>query len=286
MSDVISLQAPAKINLTLEILGRRTDGYHNLSSVVQAVGLYDTLSFQALPGSEIVVECDEPALAAPQSNLVWRATRLIQQVRSVPLGARITLEKNIPLAAGLGGGSSDAAATLLGLNELWNLGLQMGELQNLAGVLGSDVAFFLHGGTALISGRGEQVIPLRPLAGGLFVLVTPPLELPDKTATVYLMLRSYEYTKGVLTEQLVATLALGQMPPPTLLYNGLEDAVFRAFEPLDAIRQQIGAAGGEFVRVTGAGPSLYVYYADEAPARTLYAALKNEGLPVHLLSPV
>src|SRR3954453_9173757 len=145
MTSALSIEAPAKINLTLEILGRRTDGYHNLASVVQAVGLYDTLTFEARAGGEIVVESDEPALdEARQTNLVWRAARLLQQVRSTtPLGAYILLEKRIPLAAGLGGGSSDGAATLRGLNQLWNLGLQPAELQNLAAVLGSDVAFFL-----------------------------------------------------------------------------------------------------------------------------------------------
>src|SRR5689334_14634638 len=123
MMDSLSLEAPAKINLTLEILGRRADGYHEIRSVAQAVDLYDTLTFTARPGSEVAVECDDPDLAAaPQQNLVWRAARLLQQVRSTPLGAQITLEKRIPLAAGRGGGSSDAAATLLGLNQLWGLG--------------------------------------------------------------------------------------------------------------------------------------------------------------------
>src|SRR5207253_6693160 len=130
-------QVPAKINLTLEILGRRPDGYHNLASVVQAVSLYDTLTFTPAAGDAVVLECSDPALGAmPQANLVWRAARLLQQVRRVGRGVRITLEKRIPLAAGLGGGSSDAAATLRALNQLWDLSLQPGELQNLAGLLG------------------------------------------------------------------------------------------------------------------------------------------------------
>ena len=287
MPSPLRLQAPAKINLTLEVLGRRTDGYHEITSVVQAVSLYDTLTFTATAGGTITVECADPALAAqPQANLVWRAARLLQQARSVPGGARITLEKGIPLAAGLGGGSSDAAATLQGLNTLWGLDLAPAELHNVASLLGSDVPFFLQGGTALIAGRGEQVTPLRPLAGGWFVLVTPPLVVPDKTALVYSLLRPYEYTKGVITGRLAAALATGQLPPPTLFYNGMEDASFRAFEALDEVRQQIGAAGGDAVRLTGAGPSLYMYFAAEEPAQALAAALAAVGLPVHLVQPV
>ena len=183
MPDTFTLTAPAKLNLTLEILGRRKDGYHNIASVMQTVGLQDTLHFAPRAGDEIVVECDTPDLAEnPARNLVWRAARLVQQARSVAAGATIRLDKAIPLAAGLGGGSSDAAATLRGLSRLWDLALSEAELQNLASLLGSDVAFFLRGGTALAEGRGEGITPLRPLTTGWFVLVTPALPCPTRRA--------------------------------------------------------------------------------------------------------
>ncbi|HUS14865.1 MAG TPA: 4-(cytidine 5'-diphospho)-2-C-methyl-D-erythritol kinase [Chloroflexia bacterium] len=287
MTDpAFEMTAPAKINLTLEILGRRKDGYHNLTSVMQTITLADTLLFAPRADGQIVVDCADPGLArSPQDNLVWRAARLLQQARSVPLGAQITLTKGIPVAAGLGGGSSDAAATLRGLDRLWGLGLSGGEMHNVAGLLGSDVPFFLHGGTSLIEGRGEQVTPLRPIVGGWIVLVTPPLLVPGKTAVVYGLLRPHEYSTGVLTRRLVAALAAGQPLATTMLYNGMEDAVFRAFDTLDAVRQQISGAGGDGVRVTGAGPSLYVYYDQEADACRLYEALQAAGLPVHLVQP-
>jgi 4-diphosphocytidyl-2-C-methyl-D-erythritol kinase len=286
-TDSFELQAPAKINLTLEILGRRPDGYHNIASVMQAVSLYDTLTFEHAPGGELVLDCADPALAGrSQDNLVWRAARLVQQARGVTGGVRITLEKGIPVAAGLGGGSSDAAATLRGLDRLWNLGLQPRELQNLASLLGSDVAFFLHGGTALAEGRGEQVTPLRPLTAGWFVLVTPPLATSDKTRLVYNLLRPYEHTNGVLTRRLVDLLAAGAVPPTTMLYNGLEDAVFRAFDALDDVRRAVVAAGGESVRVTGAGPSLFVYCPTEDAARAIATALAADAVPVHVAQPV
>ncbi|HMA34232.1 MAG TPA: 4-(cytidine 5'-diphospho)-2-C-methyl-D-erythritol kinase [Chloroflexia bacterium] len=284
------LDAPAKINLTLEVLGRRKDGYHEIASLLQTISLHDTLSFAPQDGGEVVVDCDAPALAGnPQANLVWRAARVLQQASGVTQGAHITLQKRIPLAAGLGGGSSDAATALRGLNQLWDLRLPDRELENLASLLGSDVPFFVRGGTALVEGRGEKVTPLRPLAGGWFVLVTPPLLLPDKTSLVYSLLRPYEYSKGAITRRLVDTLAAGQRPPHTMLYNGLEDAAFRAFDTLPTttlhdVMQQIVAAGGEFARLTGAGPSLYCYCAEEAAAQALVAALAPSGLPAHLVT--
>ncbi|MGI8586792.1 MAG: 4-(cytidine 5'-diphospho)-2-C-methyl-D-erythritol kinase [Chloroflexia bacterium] len=281
------LKAPAKINLTLEILGRRSDGYHEISSVMQTVSLADTLTFAPADEEEIAVECDDPTLAlSAQSNLVWRAARLVQQVRGVRQGARVVLHKRIPLAAGLGGGSSDAAQTLLGLDRLWGLGLTGDELQNLASLLGSDVPFFLRGGTVLVDGRGEQITPLRPMSGGVFVLITPPFSVPDKTALVYSLLRPDETTDGTHTRLLADTLAAGRLPPATMLYNGLEDAAFRAFGDLDRVRGQVIAAGADSVHVAGAGPSLYVYDPTGEDAPALHAALLKADLPAHLMYPV
>ncbi|MDQ2808874.1 MAG: 4-(cytidine 5'-diphospho)-2-C-methyl-D-erythritol kinase [Chloroflexota bacterium] len=291
--DPLVLRAPAKINLTLEILGRRKDGYHEIASVMQTVDLCDTLTFAPRADGQIRVECSDPALAEnPGSNLVWRAARLLQQARQVDAGATIRLDKVIPTAAGLGGGSSDAAATLHGLDRLWALDLQAAELHNLAALLGSDVPFFLRGGTALAEGRGERITPLRPLTAGWFVLITQALTLPDKTRTVYSLLRPYEYSDGTLTRRVVDTLAAGGSLTATLLYNGLEDAAFRAFDTLaagttlhDAL-QSVIAAGGEFARVTGAGPSLFLYSPDHAAAATLAAAVTAAGLPAWVVPPL
>ena len=291
--DPFVVRAPAKINLTLEILGRRKDGYHEIASVLQTVDLCDTLTFAPRADGQIRVECHDPALAEnPAGNLVWRAARLLQQARQVDAGATIRLDKAIPTAAGLGGGSSDAAATLRGLDRLWALDLQAAELHNLAALLGSDVPFFLRGGTALAEGRGERITPLRPLTAGWFVLITPPLALPDKTRTVYSLLRPYEYSDGTLTRRLVDLLAAGGTLTATLLYNGLEDAAFRAFDTLAAgstlhdTLQSVIAAGGEFARVTGAGPSLFLYSPDRAAAATLAAAVTAAGLPAWVLPPL
>jgi 4-diphosphocytidyl-2-C-methyl-D-erythritol kinase len=279
--------AYAKINLSLEILGRRPDGYHNIASVMQTISLGDTLVVDAAPGGEITVETEVPELAeAPQDNLVWRAARILQQARKVQAGARITLTKRIPLAAGLGGGSSDAAMTLRALDALWGLSLSDAELLNAAAVLGSDVPFFLRGGTALVEGKGDQITPLRPLGPCGIVLITPDMVVPDKTKTLYTNLRTHEMTNGLITRHLVASLARGDVPTPSLLYNGFEDAAFRLFTELDLLQQTVIEAGGEYVRLSGSGPSMYVLYPTVEEAVALTERLTTAGVPAQVVTAV
>jgi 4-diphosphocytidyl-2-C-methyl-D-erythritol kinase len=165
---VLTYMAPAKINLVLEVLGERDDGYHEIRSLVQTINLCDVLSFE--PADEIAFECTEASLQT-SDNLVVRAAELLREISGYQKGVKIKLEKRIPWGAGLGGGSSDAATTLSALNRLWELKLKASELIELATRLGSDVPFFIHGGTALIEGRGERVAPLAASMPGWFVLL-------------------------------------------------------------------------------------------------------------------
>jgi 4-diphosphocytidyl-2-C-methyl-D-erythritol kinase len=174
---MLTVYAPAKINIVLEVLGKHND-YHRISSIVQSIDLCDVLDFQ--PDEEVRFECDEPGLK--RDNLVTRAATLLKASTKCGLGARIELRKHIPWGVGLGGGSSDAAAVLLALNELWGLELPLSELVYLASKLGSDVPFFIHKGTALVEGKGEKVTPLPSLPSTCFVLLVPPLpKISDKT---------------------------------------------------------------------------------------------------------
>jgi 4-diphosphocytidyl-2-C-methyl-D-erythritol kinase len=154
---VLRLKAYAKVNLVLEVLGRRADGYHEIASVMQTIGLYDVLTFEA--AGEIEFSCSTPGLQE-DNNLVGSAARALRQATGKKAGARIVLEKKIPRTAGLGGGSSDAAAALKGLNRLWGLGLTPEKLAEIAAGIGSDVPFFIYGGTCLVEGRGESITPL------------------------------------------------------------------------------------------------------------------------------
>lgn len=281
---MITRNAYAKINLGLEITGRRDDGYHDLVSVMQIVDLHDTLTFEE-DDTEITVECDYPILAAEgKNNLVWRAARLLQETAQVGKGARIQLTKAIPMSAGLGGGSSDAAATLSGLGELWGISLPKREMHNLAALLGSDVPFFLEGTTGLIEGRGERVMQLPPIPMGFAVLVCPPFHVPRKTERLYGSLDRQDMSNGIITRQLAAAIRRGEFPTASLQFNAFERAAYRVFEGLDDVRQQVIRAGGDEVRLSGSGPTLYVLYpqSQESKATALHEALKAEGLRVFL----
>lgn len=225
----MTVYAPAKINLVLEVLGKHND-YHRISSIVQSIDLCDVLDFQ--PDEEVGFECDEPGLK--RDNLVTRAATLLKESTRYSLGARIELRKHIPWGVGLGGGSSDAAATLLALNELWGLGLPLSELVRLASKLGSDVPFFIHKGTALVGGKGEKVTPLPSLPATSFVLLVPPLpRISDKTKQMYDRLDTAYYTEGQFVQQALSSLRQGKAIDPGLMFNVFEKVAFNFFLGLD-----------------------------------------------------
>jgi 4-diphosphocytidyl-2-C-methyl-D-erythritol kinase len=177
------LQAPAKVNLFLEVLNKRPDGYHDIATLMVAVTLFDVLRFKEEDSGDIRLTCSNPELSTGLDNLVYRAAALLKEHTGCKKGVSIRLTKRIPLAAGLAGGSSDAAATCIGLNRLWNLGLSQKKLTKLGAKLGSDVAFFFSTPAAWCTGRGEIVKPLRLKKNLWFVLVAMPVGL--STARVY-----------------------------------------------------------------------------------------------------
>ncbi len=179
----VEVLAPAKLNLFLEVLGRRPDGYHEIESLMVAVNLHDSLAFTDDPTGEISLRCNEPTLPVGGDNLVVMAAERLKASAGSLRGARIVLEKAIPAESGLAGGSSDAAATLVALNRLWDLRLPEGHLRDLAAEIGSDVTFFIDGPAAVCRGRGEQVEPVALKERYHFVLVRPPVGI--STADVY-----------------------------------------------------------------------------------------------------
>lgn len=181
--DKLVVWAPAKVNLYLEVLGKRPDGYHEIATLMAAVSLYDTLEFQEDSSGTVAFHCDHPTLTTGPENLVSRAAALLRQRCQTTAGARITLRKRIPMAAGLAGGSTDAAATLEALNHLWRLNRSREELMELAAELGSDVPFFLAGPAAWCTGRGEKVEPLALGRRLWLAIVCPAIGLA--TADVY-----------------------------------------------------------------------------------------------------
>ncbi len=205
--------APAKVNLTLEILGKRDDGYHQLRSIMQTIDICDVLTFwenkwihivpeyYRLPSRDPLSELDRSNYLG--KNLVYRAASLLKEETGYKGGALIQLKKNIPSAAGLGGGSSDAAAALRGLNRLWKLGLSDDELIRMGAKIGSDIAFFIHGGTCLVEGRGEKVVPVKPLPTKWLLIFLIPVAISEKTKTLYSLIDRSHYSDGSQTGYLL-----------------------------------------------------------------------------------
>ncbi len=271
---MLTVRAFAKINLTLEALYKRDDGFHEIASVVQTIDLSDELGFAPLDG--LVLRCNWPSLETPD-NLALRAAALLKEHTGYAGGAEIRLEKYIPMAAGLGGGSSDAAATLKALNQLWELGLTQDDLLPLAAALGSDVPFFLTGGTAMMEGRGEAVRPLPPMPTTHLVLLVPPDEVPAKTATLYRSLEPSHYTDGAASARLAACIERGEPPDASLLFNVFEVVAAQVFPSLEAHRRALREAGAGSAHLSGSGPTLYAPCGSAQEAASLAGSLRAAG---------
>ncbi|HEV8633431.1 MAG TPA: 4-(cytidine 5'-diphospho)-2-C-methyl-D-erythritol kinase [Chloroflexota bacterium] len=261
--------APAKLNLVLEVLGRREDGYHELATVFQTVGLCDELRFW--PDDALTLEVDDPALAG-EENLVLRAARRLRDRVGFRAGARIRLTKRIPAAAGLGGGSSDAAAALRGLRRLWRLGLEDAELAEIAAGLGADVPFLLRGGTALAGGVGDRLDPLPDLAAWA-VLYTPPYRVADKTVRAYRALRTEDWSDGSAAADAASAVRAGRRPDLGDAPNAFERVADELFPGLAEHRARLTAAGAPWVRLSGAGPTLFTLTPRRRSAEAIRARL-------------
>ncbi len=275
---MLTVYAPAKINLVLEVLGK-DDGYHRISSIIQSIDLCDILNFQ--PDEEIRFVCNEPSLK--HDNLVTKAATLLKESTKCSLGARIELRKHIPWGMGLGGGSSDAAATLVALNELWGLGLSLSELVRLASKLGSDVPFFIHKGTALVEGKGEKVTPLPSLPATSFVLLVPPLlKISGKTKQMYSNLHVADFTGGEFVQRALASLRQGNAIDHDLVFNVFEKVAFDFFAGLDRYRKTLKEAGAPGVYLAGSGPCLFTFFSNAKEAGELFSRLKKQRLECYL----
>ena len=253
-------QAYAKINLTLEILGKRDDGYHELRSVMRRIAIHDTLILEE--AHDIHITCDAPGLTGPQ-NLAYRAAVRLKQATAYTSGAIIAIKKAIPIAAGLGGGSSDGAAALVGLNALWHTGLSRDALATLAADLGSDLPFFLWGGMALVEGRGERVRSLYSLPACQVLLVRPPIEV--STAAVYGHITPDGFSNGTTSERLMA------LPPDTtpehwLLCNDLQAVTCRLFPLVQEVLGFLALCGATQWQMCGSGPTCFALFTDDHEA--------------------
>ena len=247
------LHAGAKVNLVLEVLGKRDDGYHEIATVMQAVDLSDRVVLEEADGLEL--RTSDPALPTDATNLALRAALTLGKAAGVERGARITIDKRIPVAAGLGGGSADAAAVLVGLNRVWGLRWPVARLAEVAVDLGMDVPFFLSGGAALGTGRGERLTRVGGMSLAL-VLVNPGF--PISTAEAYRAVAPGLYTDGSRARTMARALA-GQMQARVArsLYNALEAAVTPAHPEITRMTAALTSAGALGAAMSGSGATVF-----------------------------
>jgi 4-diphosphocytidyl-2-C-methyl-D-erythritol kinase len=277
---MLTVLAPAKLNLTLEVLAKRPDGFHEIRSVIQAINLCDSLRFRL--SKKVEFSCNDPGWV-PAKSLVSKAASLLQRTTGCAKGVKVEVDKRIPLVSGLSGDSSDAAAILGGLNKLWGLGLSLGELLGLASQLGSDVAFFLYGGTAVVRGRGEIVTPLPPFPSMWVVVLLPPVpRLPGKTQRLYSSLKASRYTDGQITDRFAVLLMGGREIALSMLFNVLDKVAVDSFAGLEEYWQQFLKAGAQEVHLAGSGPALFTLVKDKAEAEKIYRNLQQQGLETYL----
>jgi len=258
VATTIRYRSYAKLNLYLDVLARRRDGYHNIETIFQTVGLADGLSFVE-QRSGVSVVCSAPELQHTESNLVHRAALLLRERSGCRLGARIHLEKRIPIAAGLAGGSGNAAATLVALNLLWDLRLPGGQIRRLALELGSDVPYCTVGGTVAGTRRGEEMWPLTPLGVTWFVLVHPPISVSARGAyNSPLLGRSGEKAFAGRTGSLRRAIrALARDDLAGVVFNRMEGAVFGTHRGLAEAKEKLLDHGCVAAAMSGSGPTLF-----------------------------
>ena len=275
----ITVFAPAKINVILRILDRRADGFHNLWSIMQTVALEDEVQIRVRTDrQDIRLTCDAAHLVVDQSNLVYRAAAVVLARAKQSVGLDIELRKRIPMGAGLGGGSSDAAATIIGLNRLLQLEWSPAQMADAGQMLGSDVPFFLFAPSAFVTGRGETVRPVVVEGARWVVLVNPGFEVTTKWAYQELAatrtvvtplspaLRELDRQSRVSWVQLIATAE-----------NDFEAPVFAAHGKLREIKRNLQAHGAEIALLSGSGATVFGVFADEAHARLAQAQFAREN---------
>ena len=273
----LRMRSFAKINLALAVLGKRPDGYHNIQTIFQSISLHDELEFH--PSDRLELRCENLPGVSHESNLVWKAATLLGETISGNPGASIILKKRIPSGAGLGGGSSNAAATLVGLCRFWQLRHSKTDLLSIAAKLGSDIPFFIVGGTAIGSGRGEKIAPLPDLPSGQLVVIFPGIRV--STAEAY---GSLNLGLTSATEDNRISRFYGQIKKEqnylTGIFNDFEASILPAYPPImesmDFLRQQ----GAVAVLLSGSGSAVFGFFPGEESALTASRAAVRENWKV------
>ncbi|MGX7245774.1 4-(cytidine 5'-diphospho)-2-C-methyl-D-erythritol kinase [Enterococcus quebecensis] len=266
-------KAPAKINLGLDALYKRNDGYHELEMIMASVDLADRLTFKLLPKNEIVVETDSSFLPVDRRNHVYQAAELLKNTFHLTQGVKIYIEKKIPVAAGLAGGSSDCAAALRGLNRLWNLGLSLEELAELGSKIGSDVPYCIHGGTAFVTGRGEKIEFLPPMPQCWVVMVKPKMSVSTSSIFGSLSFNSVQHPDIAGLKQAIETDDYYLMTEK--IGNTLEDVTIKRHPVVQQIKDRMMKYGADAALMSGSGPTVFALCEKKTRAQRIYNGLKG-----------
>nr|NNM89904.1 4-(cytidine 5'-diphospho)-2-C-methyl-D-erythritol kinase [Bacilli bacterium] len=273
--------ARAKINLTLDVLGKREDNYHEVEMIMQTVDLCDYLTFEERQDGQIVVRCQAPFIPNDERNLAWQAADALRIACSVQKGVTIEIDKRIPVAAGLAGGSADAAAVLRGLNRLWQLGLTDDELAVIGAKVGSDVPFCIYGGTAIVRGRGEVVEPIDVKPCFWVILVKPAIAV--STADVYRALRLDQIVVRPQTQSMIEAIESADIGKMQEAMGNVLEAVTLSMHPeIDKIIAHLVRLGGQMVRMSGSGPTVFAIVTREQRAKRIYHEIKSDYKEVYL----
>jgi 4-diphosphocytidyl-2-C-methyl-D-erythritol kinase len=281
----IFISAPAKINLFLKILGKRRDGYHNIFSWFQALDLADRLEIEQTGTGDIVIETDSDDIPTGPENLVYQAARIIRDRFAADRGFNVKLGKQIPVAAGLGGGSSDAAACIKGINKLLTLNLSSDDMKDIGLEIGSDVPFFFSRGQAEITGRGENVREIELPTDYRVILVTPRIQIRAREAYGKIRFGLTNQFPGIslncchVTEDFFNTISdVG---------NDLERPLRLSYPVLDKIREGLKGTGADIVRLSGSGPTIFALFGSHSDFadEKIIAAFEGEGWGCRVASP-
>ncbi|GAA0467264.1 4-(cytidine 5'-diphospho)-2-C-methyl-D-erythritol kinase [Alkalibacillus silvisoli] len=274
-------KAPAKINLTLDVLYKRDDGYHEVEMVMTTVDLSDRLGFECLNVNKVVIDSENRFVPDDHRNLAYQAAQVFKEYCGIKSGVKIEIDKNIPVAAGLAGGSSDAAATIRGLNRLFTTNLTNREMEKMAEQIGSDVPFCIQGGTQLATGRGEVLDPLPPLPPCYVVLAKPNIGVSTKE--VYDRV-NFERMKHPHTKKVIK--ALNNQDFSSVcdrLENVLEPITVSMHKEIPQIKEQMVNAEADGVLMSGSGPTVYALVKQESKADRIYNSLKGFCQEVYIV---
>lgn len=275
MKEQLILKSPAKINLRLEILGRRDDGYHELKTIFQKISLHDTLRFSLKKGRGISIRADHPDLPVGEKNLIHRAAQSIFKISDYREGVEIEIEKKIPLGAGLGGGSSNAATTLMALNRLLKTKLSRKELMELGVEIGADVPFFFLKGAALASGIGERLRKIE-VPNLWLVLIYPNFEVSTRWA--YQNFDRSSPSERLTNETFHISLDTFLKNPKgvsQILFNDLEAVVSREYAQVESMKKMLSTSGAIGAMMTGSGPTVFGIFPEERSATKAYEKIRK-----------